>query len=114
MRAGRPALGGHVLFDLFGEVVHFFRAQVDACLMEALFQNVAYVVLDMAQSDVVTHFLRNAFDGLSMLNLLGGFVIKRGTCSISSWVSHISWWMLRMGRSMTDDGGKPPAVVYLL
>jgi hypothetical protein len=79
-REGRAGLGGRVPFDLFGEVVHLFGPQFDAGLLESLLKDVADIILNMAQADLMDHLFRNCFRRLGFGNLPHAVVIiNRGT-----------------------------------
>ncbi|UEL28108.1 hypothetical protein [Pseudarthrobacter sp. L1SW] len=92
-----------VPFNLLGEIVHLFRAHIDAGLLEALLEHMAHLVFNVSQVDLVLNFVGNAFGTLdvSRRNII---VINRDIWGIA--VSHTSWLRWRAGRSITPPKRK--------
>ena len=75
---------GHVLFDLFGEVVNRLRAQVDAGIRETFLEDMAHIILDVAQADLITDVVGNAFRSLHVLHPLRAVIgINEGIGGVS-------------------------------
>ena len=51
----------------------------------------AHVILNVAQMDLMTDVLGDAFTRLGMFHFPDAFVVKRRTCRISSGFAHNSW-----------------------
>jgi hypothetical protein len=95
--------GRRVPFNFFGQVVHLFGRQFDACLRQTFLENVAYVILHVAQADLMTDVFGNTLGGLGMVHLPGAIVVvKRRASRISSGFTHNLWWPVGMEPSMTQ------------
>lgn len=71
-----------VLLDLLGEIIDVFGAHLYACLVQALFKNMADVILDVAQPDVVANTLRDSFHRFSAVlrSRAGGILDVQALC----------------------------------
>ena len=74
--------GGGVLLDLLSEIIDIFGAHFYACLIQTLFKNMADVILDVAQPDVVANILRDSFHSFSAVftSRAGGILDVQAIC----------------------------------